>query len=58
MYENEMGGVCSMHGGMRKAYEIVVGKPERKNSLRGCDHRQEGRVTRGLNCGVTVRGLL
>lgn len=52
MYEDEMGGVCSMHGGMRKAYEIVVGKPERKNSLRGCDHRQEGSVTRGLNCGV------
>jgi hypothetical protein len=29
-----MGGACSMHGEMRNAYRILVGRPERKRPLR------------------------
>ena len=31
--KNEMGGACSVYGGSRGIYRVVVGKPERKRSL-------------------------
>jgi hypothetical protein len=33
MKEDEMGGTCSMHGEMRNACKIFVGKPEGKRAL-------------------------
>jgi hypothetical protein len=33
MQEDEMGRTCSMHGGMRNGYKILVGKPEGKKPL-------------------------
>jgi hypothetical protein len=35
MKEDELGGTCNTHGEMRKAYEIWVGKPERKSPHEG-----------------------
>jgi hypothetical protein len=30
MKESEMGGACLMHGEMRNAYKLLVGKPKGK----------------------------
>jgi hypothetical protein len=36
-----MGRACGMHGEMRNAYNILVGKPERKRPLGRSRHRWE-----------------
>jgi hypothetical protein len=36
-----MGGACSMHGEMRNAFKIMVGKPEGKRPLGKPKHRWE-----------------
>jgi hypothetical protein len=33
-----MGGACNVHGEMRNAYKILVGKPEGKRPLRRWEH--------------------
>jgi hypothetical protein len=40
--KNEMGGSCSMYGGGRSAYRILVGRRERRNHLEDLD--EDGRI--------------
>jgi hypothetical protein len=43
-----MGGACSMHGGKRNAYRILVGKPEGKRQLGRPRHRWEDNIRMDL----------
>jgi len=52
-----MGGTCSMHGEMRNAYEILVGKPEGKRPLGRPGHRWENNIKLCLKERVWGFGL-
>jgi hypothetical protein len=39
-----MGGACSLHGDMRNAYKILVGKPERKEPLGRSNRRRQDNI--------------
>jgi hypothetical protein len=41
--KEEMGGACSMHGEMRNAYKVLVGKSEERDLL-GPRHRKENDI--------------
>jgi hypothetical protein len=44
MREDEMGGACSMHGGMRNAFRILAVKPYGKKPLGRLRHRWEDNI--------------
>ena len=46
--ENEMGESCSMYGGRRGVYRILVGKPEGKIPPRRPRHRWEDNIKMDL----------
>jgi hypothetical protein len=46
--EDEMGGACGAHGGMRGAYNILVGRPEWRRPLGRPKRRWEDNIKMNL----------
>jgi hypothetical protein len=44
MIENEVGGACSMYGGKKSAYRILVGRPEGRRPLGRPKRRWEDNI--------------